>query len=206
MQLLRLCVAAGRELSREHSWSVLRKVRTFTGVAAVIQAGEPPTAFDRFVPQTKLWNVNTKRALDGVKNQNDWLFLTLENVGPPVQYWSMQGGVINILPAPETTDSFTYSYISKNWIRPTGETTDANDKSTFTADTDEPLLSDELLILSGVWRWKQAKQLDYAEDMVTYERRKEKAIGDDRGPHEVVTAFTMGDYVASNHWPALINQ
>lgn len=203
-QLLRLVTRAGEELAGQHPWSVLRKVRTFTGVADQIQTGEPPAAFSRFVPNTPLIDVGNRRELTGVTSQDDWLRLTVQNITGANRYWSMQGGVINILGTPAITDSFRYSYVSKNWIRPDGESTDANDKAAFTVDTDVPLLSSELLILEGVWRWKQAKALDYAEDFETCMRRREKLIGDDRGPHSISTSRTFRTDDFPTEWPSVI--
>lgn len=199
-QLLRLITRAGEELAGQHTWSVLRKVKTFTGVASQIQTGQPPAAFSRFVPNSPLLDVNNRQALTGVTDQEQWLWLTVTNLGGISKYWSMQGGVINILPVPTTSDSFTYSYVSKNWIRPAGETDDTNDKAAFTVDTDVPLLPAELLILEGVWRWKQAKALDYAEDFETCMRRGEKLIGDDRGPHSISTTTTFRGEPFDNIW------
>ena len=200
-QILRLLHQAGNELRRDHSWSALTVQRTFTGVANQIQTGEPPAAFDRFTPATSLWNVGDRRECIGVMDKAQWLRLTVDTVGTAVEYWTMMGGVINILPIPSVSDSFRYMYVSKYWVRPTGQTTSANDKAAFTVDTDFPVLPDELLIASVIWRWKASKGLDYAEDMITYERQKEKAIGADRGPHVVHTASAFRGGFPANYWP-----
>lgn len=195
-QLLRLVQQGGNELMKEHSWSVLRRMRSFTGTAAQEQPNDPPSDFDRFVPNTKIWNVNDKRHLAGALSNDDWLRLTVEDTGGAIEYWTMLSGKIHIFPVPTTDDEYKYTYVSQNWIMDADGTTP---KAAFTADTDTVRLPDELMILSGVWRWKDAKGLDYAEDFATYERRKEKAIGDDRGPHVVSTASGMG--MPSNFWP-----
>ena len=91
----------------------------------------------------------------------------------------MIDGVINITPAPAVSRSFRYTYVSRYFARPTAETTDVNDKAAFDVDTDESRLSEELLTLDLVWRWKKAKQLDYAEDLADFERQKEMDIAAD---------------------------
>ena len=48
MQLLRLLNAGASQLMKDHHWSKLLKVKTFTGVAAQAQTGQPPANFDRF--------------------------------------------------------------------------------------------------------------------------------------------------------------
>ena len=200
-QILRFVHQAGNELMREHSWSALRNQRTFTGIAAQEQTGEPPAAFHRFVPNTGLWNIEDRREVMGVMDNGTWLKLTIDNVAAATEYWSFQQGIINILPVTDTSSTYRYAYVSKYWVRPTGATTNATDKAAFTVDTDFPILPDELLIQSVVWRWKQAKGLDYAEDMMTFERSKEKAIGDDRGPHMVRTSSLFRSGVPDNFMP-----
>lgn len=195
-QLMRLVQQAGNELMQEHSWSILRRTRSFTGTATQEQPNDPPADFDRFVPNSRLWNVNDRRDLAGVTNNEDWLRLTIEGTGGAVDYWTLTGGKINIYPVPSVEDEFRYIYVSKNWILDADETTT---KDEFEADTDTIRLPKELVILSGVWRWKQAKGLDYAEDFATFERRKEKTIGDDRGPHTVSTARQSG--FPATYWP-----
>ncbi len=202
--LMRLIVRAGNELANEFEWSALRNIRTFTGIASQIQAGEPPAAFDHFSPTTYLWDVGMRRPLVGILNSDEWLQVTVQNVTAVQKYWSMQQGVINILPIPAVTDSFRYEYVSKYWIRPEGNTTNTNDKAAFTSDTDFPIIPSELIVLATVWRWKQAKGLDYAEDMSTFERRKEKLMGDDRGPSFTSTTNAFLGKWPDNYWPGVI--
>ncbi len=202
--IMRLVMRAGNELATDHSWSALRNIETFPGIASQIQTGQPPAAFDRFTDNTYLWDVGMRRRVIGVLNSDEWLMVTVQAVTAVQKYWSMQQGVINILPIPAVTDSFRYEYVSKNWIRPEGETTNTNDKAAFTADTDFPIIPSELLVLSVVWRWKAAKGLDYAEDMSTFERNKESTIGSDRGPHAVSTTGAFLGRYPDNYWPGVI--
>jgi hypothetical protein len=204
-QIMRLVMAAGNDLAGEHSWSMLRNIKTFPGIASQIQTGQPPADFDRFTPNTYLWDVGMRRPVIGALNSDEWLMVTVQAVTAVQKYWSMQQGVINILAAPAVTDSFRYEYVSKNWIRPINEITNVNDKARFTIDTDFPIIPSDLLTLSVVWRWKQSKGLDYAEDMATFEGAKEKMIGDDRGPHGVSTTQAFLGKYPDNYWPGVIS-
>lgn len=202
--LLSLANASGKALAKVHDWNILTRVVTFTGVASQVQTGHPPTPFDRFTRDTDLWDVNARRKVIGVTDQNTWLRLTIDPVVGPTFYWSKQAGVINILPAPTTSDSFTYSYQSKLWIQPAGETDTSAYLETFAADTDTPVFDAELMILDLIWRFKQAKQLDYAEDMATFERQKELAIATDRGPRTISTTHSFRGDLPATFWPGTI--
>lgn len=199
-QMFRLLNLGGRALAREHDWNVLVKVRTFTGIAAQAQTGEPPAAFDRFVSEGQIFNTATDRPLMGAKSPNDFNRLTLLDLGGVDFYWTMLAGVINITPAPAITDSFKYAYVSQYWVRPTGNSDDTNDTAAFGNDTDSSLLNEELHTLDLVWRWKHAKGLEYAEDQQTFEREKQRMIARDRAPHTVSTAYTY-ESLPDNLWP-----
>jgi len=70
-------------------------------------------------------------------------------------------------------------------------------------DSDVALIPERLLEYALIWRWKQAKGLDYAEDMTTYEREREKAQARDRGPRTINT--TAPPPFPDNFFPSLIN-
>ncbi len=210
MQLKRLLNAGARQLMKDHHWSKLLKVKTFTGVAAQAQTGQPPANFDRFAPVTKLWDVNKRLPLAGAISADKWLLLLAQNVTGADKYWTMIDGVINITPTPTTSDSFRYTYVSRYFARPTGNSDETNDKAAFTIDTDESRLSEELLTLDLVWRWKKAKQLDYAEDLADFERQKEMDIAADRTAQPISTALPFegltSGYGPDGWWPGTITQ
>lgn len=202
-QLQRLLNKAGKKLAKRHDWSTLKKTRTFTGIAAQAQTGEPPTGFKKFVAEGRLYNVNTDRPLVGAMSADKFTALTLLDLGGVDFYWTMIDGVINITPTPTTSNSFKYTYISKNWVRPAGASDDTTDKASFDADGDTSLIDEELLTLELVWRWKHAKGFEYAEDMRDAEDEIATAIAQDRAPHVVETARVWDD-LPTNIWPYTI--
>ena len=202
--LLSLAKEAGDELSGDADWSFLTEEETLTAIAQAAQTNHPPSDFDRFTPGTDIWDNAIKRPLVGVVRKNEWMGLRVKGQTGPDKYWIVLNGVINIYPTPTASSTFTYMYQRKNWIRPTGATDSSGDKAEFTADTDEPLFDKILMVQSLTWRWKQAKQLDYAEDMETYERSKEIAIAADRGPQTIRTARVFRGDLPPTFWPGTI--
>lgn len=188
--MVQLSTMGGKILAGSHDWQILTYTRTFTPLAQITQTGHPPAGFKRFSPQAKIWDVTRRRWLNGPLSQAQWLALISGTVVPTWPfYWTQQGGVLQIWPAPTTDDSFRYGYVSRNWVRPSGAFTDGSqDTAEWVNPTDDALISEDLLLLDLIWRFKQAKQLDYAEDLSTFEREKEKAIARDRGPVIVSTA------------------
>jgi hypothetical protein len=159
-----------------------------------VQTGYPQADWDRFT--SRLWDTSLKKYLAGPFNPADWVRLSIDTLGTHDRVWTMLAGVINILPVTATTDTFRYSQVSKYWVN--GST----DGVAVVADTDTFYLPEELLTLDLIWRWKQAKGLDYAEDMMTFEVEIEKYIAADRGPKVINTARAFrNDEVLENTWP-----
>lgn len=77
--------------------------------------------------------------------------------------WILLGGEFKFYPMP--TGPATFPYISKNIIRGPDNAL----KPAFTDDQDKFLISDRLLTLGLIWRWKAQKGLDYSEDMAVYQ-------------------------------------
>lgn len=203
-QWVSLAQEAGDDLARDHDWSVLTVVRTFSGVEDQVQTGEPPTAavaFDRFAQNTAIWDVTNKRKLMGPQTPAEWQRTTIDTISGIDKRWTLIGGVLNIYPVPTTSDSYTYTYITKNWIRVSGGSQD-DDVSEWTDDSNTSLLPERLIVLSTIWRYKAAKGLEYGEDMATFEREKQRYIARDRGPRIVsTTANFRGEDWFDSVWP-----
>lgn len=204
--LLGLSQFGGRILSRAHPWQAITRRRTFTALAQNAQTGEPPEEFQRWPATQRIWD-NTRRTwLIGPMSTNDWDAIMVRPQIAYPGYWCLLNGVINIAPAPADTDTFTYTFISKNWIRPQGAVDYTNDIAAWAANTDASLLDESLHELDLIWRYKQAKGLDYAEDMATFEREKEKAMARDRGPREITTTDPYSDGPPDGFWPGTITE
>lgn len=207
-QLLWLAQEAGDDIARAHEWSNLVVVKTFTPAAAQVQVEPPATptalAFDRFGAVTKIWDEDQRKPLVGPLSRDEWVDLLTFNVTGVDRYWIMIGGKINIYPAPEGTESFTYTYITKNWIRLSGGDS-TTDVAEWTADTNEPLVPADLVVKSLMWRWKQAKGLEYAEDLENFGREFERQAARDRGPRVIHTSKSLNlSGLSDGVWPATI--
>jgi hypothetical protein len=145
--------------------------------------------------------VGNKRPLIGPLSIDKWLRVVVDNQQQIDKYWALVGNKVNVLPVPATTDSFVYSYQSKNWVLDADTTTA---KAAFAADTDTPRIPSELLILELVWRWKQSIGLDYGEDMATCNRLKETIIAADRGNRILSLARPFSGDVPAGYWPGVI--
>lgn len=89
--------------------------------------------------------------------------------------WIIMGGAFEFQPAP--VGGATFPYISRMWSR----ADDGTEKPEFTSDTDTFALSERLLTLGLIWRYRAQKGVDYSEDMANYEGALAQAQSRDAG-------------------------
>ena len=176
-QLLRLFYIEGRDLLDAHDWQRLLTTRTFTSLSTEAQTGEPVSAFYRMAHGVEMWNTTNDWEITGPLSPSDWARLTVQQITSVPQFWRLQGGVLQVY-SPTAGDSIRYEYISKNWVTIAADSSLAE---TAAADSDTILFPEPLVVKGMVWRWKQTKGLEYAEDMRSYELYKMARIAQDRG-------------------------
>jgi hypothetical protein len=193
------------DLARLGAWQNLIAEQTFTTVATEAQTSSVPTDFDWFLNDT-MFNRSVNRQIIGPITPQEW---QREKAGPNFIYsansaaFRFRGGTILITPTPIAGDTVGYEYV-KNTRALAADTTTY--KSIFSADTDTPLLDAELLTQGIIWRFKQRKGFDYAEDFTTYDGNVDKALARDGGKKIInltggayQTAYNMN--IKEGNWP-----
>lgn len=175
-QLLALLNEEGVALSKRGTWQALTNQWTFVTVATNVQDSSAlPSDLRQIIPDS-IYNRTLMRKVLGPITPQEWQALQAYPAYNRVYLaFRERQGEILITPAPPADQTIAYEYVSDNWVLSSA----AVAKSAFTADDDVSFLEEELLKLGLRWRWKQAKGLNYAEDMNTYEREVQKAIAFD---------------------------
>jgi len=176
IQLLSISEEEGQELATRYPWQSLQTEATFTTLAAHVQGTLASIApgCDYIINDT-IWNRTLRRPVYGPKSGQDWQEAKAMAINGPFNSYRVLNDVINFYPNPTAGQTCAFEYISRNWIT----TSAASTSSIWTNDADTPKVNDQLLILGTIWRWKQAKGLDYAEDFAKYERRVTDAMARD---------------------------
>lgn len=201
--LLRFANQAGKELARYHDWQALIVEVSATTTAAVIQTGMLPSDdYDRMAYNPEVWNRTDNLRYTGPTPQRVWQQLQTGVAGGVVGWWRILGGEMNLFPAPAAGKIVAFEYISKRWARSAGGDAQAR----FMADTDTTVLDEDLLVLEMVWRFRHSKGFaQYAEDMATCEREKEKAASRDRGTGRIRPESTRNtDWPPQPSWTGTI--
>ena len=180
LEMADLANEVAQDIVSTHDWRALTKVHTISGGA---ESYPLPADYDRMVLGSEIddgeswfWGYT---AFDSV---NTWM--RYKNGAYPIidpGGWIIIGGELQFYPAARANAQFPY--ISKNYARSEAGIV----KPAFTADDDEFLLSERLLTLGLLWRWKAQKGLDYSEDMANYELALGREQTRDRGAYVLRT-------------------
>lgn len=168
--LLGLAQAEGKALYDRHTWQVLQTEYTFPTVNGTASYALP-SGFDQLLKDT-VFNRTRRRRMVGDLSPEQWQETQASLVTMVNPAFRIRGDLFYISPTPTSAETIAYEYMSKNWCQDVL----AVGQSAWAADTDTGILSEELMTLGIIWRFKSAKSLDYAEAMNDYEIAVNKAI------------------------------
>lgn len=136
----------------------------------------PPT-LDSTANST-MWDRTFRWQMLGPLSAQEWQVLKsgIAPTGPRIR-WRIMGNKFLIDPYPTQVDTLAYEYISNGFCQSAGGVA----QSSWQADTDIGLLSEDLMTMGLKWRFLCAKGLSYAEEKNTYDRAVEVAAARDGG-------------------------
>lgn len=164
-QVLALLNRAGNEIANaEGGWPELRGEQLITLVVDQ-EAYDFPTDI-LYYRQGSSWDRTSHWRPYGPLSDREWQAVRsgVGVFGPRIRFRLMDGQ-IHFDPVPTTTDVIAFEYVSKNWCQSSSGTP----QSAFVADTDVPVITDDLLVLSLKWRILAARGFNYAEEKALYE-------------------------------------
>lgn len=177
---------AASDIAKSADWRALTKIVTLN--TAGVQSVPLPDDYDRMVvgsqvddPGTWFWGYEPFPDVNTFMRYKTGSYQILSPGG-----WIILGGEMQFWPAP--SGQATFPYISNLWAR----SDDGALKKLFEADNDTFVLSERLLTLALVWRYKEATGLEYAEDQTSYDIALQQEMGRDRGSYLVRTPRSTG--------------
>lgn len=197
-QLLRLVKRQGDDMARDYDWTKLIVLREFTATADYPQ-NEPPDDLERFLDNSTLWNKSRLWRVNGPVLPSDWQRLRVINSNPVPQIWRMMDGKIDIYPI-TAGEVYSYEYVSGEWI----EHIDGSTGRTFTADTDTARISERIIELGVIYRWKKAKGFAYADFEADYQKALENEVGSDRAQAPWTLSKPWRGQPPGSWWPGTV--
>jgi len=204
LQIQALLEEEGADLAARGDWESLTNEATHTTVATESQGAISTLAsngFRHIINQT-IWDRTDRLPVIGPINKRQWQALKAVVMTGPRYQFRIRGGNLLVNPVPVAGHDWAFEYISKNWIV---SADGLSFRSLFTADTDEFLLPDEILLMGLRWRWMREKGLDYSELFATYEMQVKDAVGRDGGKQILYMDDTHqlaspGTFIPSGSW------
>jgi len=203
-QLVAFAQDTGVELMERHDWRNLKKEMTLTGDGGTLQ-WSLPSDWKRFVPSDRSQGgqlVSMSRPLVPMMGPINDMQLARFKAYPTVliwPVWRMIGNYVEIWPALPSGEVVKSWYYSKNWIsNAAGSATSPS----FSNDDDYSLINEDTIMKGVVWRWKQSKGLDYAEEFRAYEASIERNVTQQDTDRVVNMSNTAASW--DNFWPGLI--
>jgi hypothetical protein len=183
----------------EFNWRNLNIAMTLTGDGTTTLFALP-SDFERILQGQALWsNKYPSIPLQGPISSQDLLALKALPVMPVRPVWRLIGGQLEIWPALSSAEVVNGEYRSTN---PIVSGDGLTRKPRWTNDSDYTLFPEIILRLGLIWRWKQSKGLDYAEDFRNYQLERDKKAGHEAGGKIVRMTNTWN--IGSDQWPGVI--
>ena len=157
LQLCRLAKGLGQDLLRDYPWTHLQKEATITTSNGDYQY-DLPTDFARVVDNTH-WSRTDSQSLNGPVGPAGWQYLKGSSVSSTLSYWFRTvNDEIQLHPTPTATETLKYEYISRYWVKPSGQSTPTAE--TTTAGTDTLYFDRRLLVIGLQLMYRGRKGLD----------------------------------------------
>lgn len=176
-----LAQEAAVDIMKAHDWQMLTRLWSIT--ASDTSGAFPlPPDYDRMAlasrvhsPSWPNWTYSMSNSLD------EWLRIqdNLSTITPG--WWIILDGQFQVFPALNAGEQAKFFYISNNVFRAANQ----SPKNSITQDDDSFALDERLLTLSVIWRWKQMKQMEYAEDLRNYEVALSQNMARDKGSRAI---------------------
>lgn len=209
LELGELATEAAVDIAEYHDWQKLKTLQTHVGDGSSV-AYDLPADYARMLKKGDVHSSSWKTApFRPARDEDEWIYLQDVAVSGMPGAWIILGGQMQIFPPMPVGETARYYYISSSIVAedagaPTGISSsalvddrgnvlvDGNantltgfetflNKAAFTDDNDVFVLSERLLTLSLIWRWRSQKRMEYSEDLTNYETALEKEAATDKG-------------------------
>ena len=195
-----LAQTEGQEVLERFSWPQTQAEATHTTLAAQLQGVMTTIApgFSYIINQT-FWNRTLTQPVLGPLSPSEWQLLVARTTTGPYSQFRIRAGQLFAYPAPVAGQTWVFEYQTLNFCESAGGT----DQSAWLADTDTGLMSENLMELGVVWRFKKKNGLDYSEDFRLYEQKLAN-LTSRVGGKKVLSMNGVGDrsgiYIPEGSW------
>ena len=155
-------------------WRKLRKTLLWTTLNQEEQTGMIPSDLGQWIDESQ-WNRSARRPIWGPVGPQTWQAWKAFDTFPVMDTFYMEGDNILVQPIPPAGETYAFAYTANGWCQSISGTK----QSEWMADTDTGVLSERLMKLGVIWRFKQARSLPFEEDKDHYELQVKQELAQD---------------------------
>lgn len=195
VELRTLMNVVSADIAEAYDWPKLTRLATFTG-DGVAEQFAPPADYDRMLVKGNIHSTRSQMPLARARDLDQWLEFQITPVVGYPGYWTIIGDDFHILPTLNPAEQAKFYYITKNiW---------AGDKEAATVDGDTFLLSEKVLTLGLILRYRQNKRLDDAADLHNYQTALSEEIARSKGSRTIAIGAARISDGAEVAYPGMI--
>lgn len=177
IQLADMANEVAADIAKYQDWQALIRTRTFDGDGITTEFAFPAD-YDRMMLTSRFQDDSSWAwSYEQVLNIDDFFTAQTMGFGTSRGVWTIYENKFHFYPAPQAGQQARFTYVSKFWASDAG-----TPKEQFTHDSDEFLLTDRLLMLGLVWRYRENKGLDASGAQEAFIKALDEYGGKDRGP------------------------
>lgn len=173
MELGDLAIETATSIVAAYDWQALSTRATITGNGA-LEAFSLPSDYKKMPLDPGFYSTRSFYKMSKANDLNQWLEFKINGFTSSIGMWMIIGGKLNILPVLGLGETVQFYYQSKNSV-----VTLTGEADAFKTDTDIFKLSERLITLGVIWRWRNQKGLDDTQDRINYDIALQEEIGRD---------------------------
>lgn len=177
LELTDLANEVAADIAKYQDWQALTKLGTVSGDGTT-SAFNLPADYDRMLVNAAVADLSSWFwGYYAYPDLNAFLYAEARDFDAAPGGWVIYGNQIRFAPAPASSVTATFPYISAYWAVDTSTAP----KAAFTADTDAFALPERLLTLGLIWRWRENKKLDASGDQEAFVKALDEYAAKDKG-------------------------
>ncbi len=170
------------EIVDAYDWQKLLIYNTFTG-NGVASAFDMPSDYERMQKTSSLWSSRWLWQTMHLTSPDQWTELQVRPVATINGYWIIFGNQFHQWPVMALNETVKFFYVSNLTV----VANNLSLKTAFSEDADTFRLSERLLKLAIIYRWKQNKGQAYEQAMDDYQVLLLREIDKDTGSKAVIS-------------------
>ncbi|WP_312809351.1 hypothetical protein [Agrobacterium cavarae] len=166
----------------EFDWQALQAIYLVTGDGAA-GAFNLPSDYARMTTKGSLWSSRWSWGINKIASLDEWIEMQATPYVSVTGDWIIFGDQLHVMPIMAATETIRFPYVRNTIVRQAGGAR----ATAFTADTDTFVLSERLLELGIIAKWKAQKGVPSEDLQEDFDKALYTAMNNDKGSKPIVS-------------------